>query len=182
MNKPRYINTKTDGGSNFTSFAIDELNLRQPRSEDGYKVWSLISQCSPLDTNSVYCNLLQCTHFSRHCILAEHNDTILGWISAYLMPEEPETLFVWQVAVHPDARGHGLAKKLLLHLISQQEEMGVTCLKTTITGENDASWALFQSIAFSLETSLNKNALFLRDKHFSHQHETEYLATIGPWH
>src|SRR5690606_38843738 len=76
-----------------------ELRLRMPRAEDGPRVSQLIASSPPLDVNSAYCNLLQCTDFSETCVLAERDGALLGWISAYRPPNAPELLFVWQVAV-----------------------------------------------------------------------------------
>src|SRR3546814_3090873 len=38
--------------------------LRMPRTEDGPAISRLVGDCPPLDVNSAYCNLLQCTHFA----------------------------------------------------------------------------------------------------------------------
>src|SRR5690606_1536308 len=95
------------------------LKFRPPRAMDAARVHGLVAACPPLDRNSMYCNLLQCTHFADTCILAEEGDRLLGWISAYRPPAEPSTLFVWQVAVHTDARGTGLGGKLLMALLKR---------------------------------------------------------------
>ena len=84
--------------------------IRTPKKEDGQAIWDLIAACPPLDQNSMYCNILQCTHFADTCVLAERGGMPVGWLSAYFPPTEPETLFVWQVAVHEKARGEGLAR------------------------------------------------------------------------
>ena len=47
------------------------FSLRRPVDTDGYALSQLIERCPPLDTNSVYCNLLQCTDFSATSIAAE---------------------------------------------------------------------------------------------------------------
>jgi L-2,4-diaminobutyric acid acetyltransferase len=83
--------------------------LRKPDATDGIRVADLVAICPPLNRNSLYCNLLQCTDFSDTCILAEKNGKAVGWISGYRPPNEPATLFIWQVAVHERARGLGLA-------------------------------------------------------------------------
>jgi L-2,4-diaminobutyric acid acetyltransferase len=84
--------------------------LRRPDATDGIRVSDLVASCPPLDRNSLYCNLLQCTDFSDTCVLAERNGEAIGWISGYRPPNDPATLFVWQVAVHERARGLGLAR------------------------------------------------------------------------
>src|SRR3546814_263259 len=84
---------------------------RMPHKTDASGIHRLISECPPLDLNSVYTYLLLSEHFSRACIVAGRGDTLDGFVSAYLPPERPGTLFVWQVAVHARARGQGLDRK-----------------------------------------------------------------------
>ena len=96
-------------------FRKPATSLRTPRAEDGAAIWNLVRDCKPLDENSMYCNLIQCDHFRDTCVVAELNGQIAGWISAYVVPsDETRTLFVWQVAVAPAARGdervRGLAR------------------------------------------------------------------------
>ena len=153
--------------------------LRKPESTDGAAVWSLIKDCEPLDTNSMYCNLLQCDHFADTCVLAERGGDIVGWISAYLLPDDPETLFVWQVAVSERARGQGLAQKMLKELLERDACSEVQQLKTTITKDNEASWALFSRFAAREGADLDSEAHFKRDEHFDGRHATEHMVTIS---
>jgi len=67
-------------------------------------VHDLIARCPPLDRNSLYCNLLQCSHFAATCALARHDDTTVGFVSGYRPPSDPGVLFIWQVAVDSTAR------------------------------------------------------------------------------
>ncbi|MFQ5471249.1 MAG: diaminobutyrate acetyltransferase, partial [Gammaproteobacteria bacterium] len=52
--------------------------FRNPTAEDGATVNRLIASCPPLDSNSIYCNLLQCSYFSETSIIAEDNSRIVG--------------------------------------------------------------------------------------------------------
>src|SRR5690606_15746592 len=104
----------------------DAFHLRRPIAADGPAITRLIAACPPLDSNSAYCNLLQCTHFADFCIVAERNGTILGWVSGYRPPTEPNSLFVWQVAVADAARGKGLAHHMINALLERQSAEGVT--------------------------------------------------------
>lgn len=85
----------------------DDITLRRPRAEDGSAIWRLIASCAPLDENSMYCNLLQCDHFADTCVVAERAGEIVGWVSGYVLPDDSETLFIWQVAVSDAAKGQG---------------------------------------------------------------------------
>ena len=66
-----------------------DLTLRRPDAEDGAAVNGLIEQCKPLDENSVYCNLLQCSHFAETSSLAEIDGEVVGFVSGYLVPDSP---------------------------------------------------------------------------------------------
>ena len=124
------------------SFAT--VKFRQPTDEDGYPLHQLVARCQPLDTNSVYCNLLQCTDFADTAIAAENaQGELVGFISGYCPPARPDTLFVWQVAVDSSMRGQGLALRMLLALVARLAPHGVQYIETTITPDNAASQALF---------------------------------------
>ena len=144
-------------------------------------MWRLIGACPPLDENSLYCNLLQCTHFSDTCVVGERNEQVVGWVSGYRPQADQGVLFIWQVAVDASARGEGLGKKLVTALLSFKGCAGVTRIQTTITRDNAASWALFRSLANMLNAPLRHEPLFDRDSDFDGLHDTEHLVTIGPF-
>lgn len=160
------------------NYPSKKWKFSQPTAQDGDAIFSLISACPPLDVNSSYCNFLQSTHFSRTCILARHGRDIAGFISAYRKPDEPQTLFVWQVAVSPDYRGKGLAFSMLDELLNREEIIGVSAIETTITEDNAASWALFKKLD-AKNGQQGKVSTFLdQEIHFKGKHDTEYLYRI----
>ncbi|WP_104400807.1 diaminobutyrate acetyltransferase [Vibrio penaeicida] len=153
-------------------------SFSEPCAEDGDDIFNLIAQCPPLDTNSPYCNFLQSTHFRQTCILARCDGKVSGFVSGYLKPDDPNTLFVWQVAVSPKHRGKGLAYQMIKLLLARKSLQGACAIETTITRENDASWALFKKI--DSENGLQGNVSTFLDKrtHFKGKHDTEYLYRI----
>ncbi|WP_407496166.1 diaminobutyrate acetyltransferase [Pseudooceanicola sp. MF1-13] len=160
-----------------TSSDTETLVLRKPESTDGSAIWELVRDCKPLDENSMYCNLIQADHFRDTCVVAELGGDIVGWISGHMIPGE-DAFFVWQVAVSPKARGMGLGRKMLTHLIERDECADAEALKTTITEDNDASWGLFRSFAKSIGGELSDEEHFHTDEHFDGAHDTEHLVTI----
>ncbi|PLS22737.1 diaminobutyrate acetyltransferase [Amylibacter cionae] len=156
----------------------NDVKFRKPEPEDGAAIWNLIGACKPLDENSMYCNLIQCDHFRDTCILAELDGVPVGWISGYVLPKDPESFFVWQVAVSEKARGLGLAKRMLKRLLSREECKDVIRMQTTITKDNDASWALFRSFADAQDAELDHEAHFEKETHFQGEHDTEHMVTI----
>lgn len=154
------------------------VHLRKPTLADGSDVWELISACKPLDENSMYFNLIQCDHFADTCILAEREGQIVGWISGHIPPEKPDALFVWQVAVSAEARGLGLAGRMLRALFDRPELAEVTRIETTITRDNKPSWGLFRAFAKKRGGTLTYAPHFEKTAHFDGNHATEYLVNI----
>jgi L-2,4-diaminobutyric acid acetyltransferase len=113
-------------------------------------------------------------------VAAELNDDLVGFISGYIQPDKPDTLFIWQVAVGEKARGKGLAGRMLKEILARPACVAVRFIETTITPDNQASWGLFESLTNKLGTELKRSVMFERQQHFAGQHETEMLARIGP--
>lgn len=155
--------------------------LRKPRSTDGAAVHDLVAACPPLDPNSLYCNLLQCTHFATTSALAEIEGDAVAFVSGYRPPDHPDSLFVWQVAVHEGARGQGLGKRLMLDILCRPENRDVRFLRTTITRGNDASWRMFEGLARELNAQGERHTLFDAGRHFAGRHESEIEFVIGPF-
>ncbi|WP_432653696.1 diaminobutyrate acetyltransferase [Sphingosinicella terrae] len=151
-----------------------------PRAEDGPHVTALIAASPPLDINSAYCNLLQCTDFRETCVLAESGGRPIGWVSAYRPPADRDRLFVWQVAVHPDARGLGLGLRMLEALLERPASAGARSLVTTITRDNQASWRLFEALARRLGATIDSSPRFDRAAHFGGAHATEWEVRVAP--
>ena len=155
--------------------------IAAPETSDGAEVHALIAACPPLDQNSLYANLLQCSHFANTCATARIDGALAGWVSGYIPPEDPETYFLWQVAVDESARGLKVPRRLVADILGRAPCRDVRYIKTTITPDNEASWALFRSIARWLDAPLNEAPHFDRDTHFGGQHASEILVTIGPF-
>ena len=160
--------------------ASRRVSLRKPASADGSRIWRLVAVCPPLDQNSMYCNLLQCRDFAETSVLAELQGEAVGWVSGYRRPDDPSTLFIWQVAVHERARGLGLARRMLFDLLERQGARDVVRMQTTITPDNRASHALFRSVAERADADLEETVCFDGERHFAGRHASERLITIGP--
>ena len=113
---------------------------------------------------------------------AEKDGEIVGFVSGYLLPNRPNTLFIWQVAVSEEARGCGLGKKMLQHIVNRQRGSGVKYIETTITEDNDASWGLFKVFAKLVNADLQAVDWLDALEHFDGQHDSETLVKIGPLH
>ena len=81
-------------------------------------------------------------------------------------------------AVSEAARGSGLGA-LMLQAISNREVCDdVTRIQTTITADNEASWALFRKFGKTQGSKLDAEAYYTQEVHFQDQHKTEHLVTI----
>jgi L-2,4-diaminobutyric acid acetyltransferase len=154
--------------------------LRSLEPADGMALHRLVGECPPLDTNSSYCNLLQCSHFSSTSIAALRADKLVGSVTGYRVPDRPDTLFVWQVAVHPSARGQGLARKMLRELLMQPPMRDIRFVETSITPGNEASWRLFIGFATEQHAVMERSVMFDKTLHFQGAHDTECLVRVGP--
>ena len=154
-----------------------DVVLRHPVLEDGTAVFDLVDACKPLDLNSHYLYLLQCSHFAPTCVVATLHGEVVAWVSGYIPPKQADIFFVWQVAVGEKARGLGLGKKLINWVLAQQT--GIQTIHTSITPDNAASWGLFKSLARAWGSDLSSRDWFEEQSHFGGRHHTEVLVEIA---
>lgn len=159
------------------------LRFGRPTSVDGARVHHLVASCPPLDPNSLYCNLLQCTHFAGTSIKVESvaDGELVGFVSGYIPPGQDHVLFVWQVAVAERARGMNLGVRMIRGILEREECAAVNTVHTTITPDNAASWGLFKKLARELGCDYRSEVLFSRAQHFAGNHDDEVLMAIGPF-
>ena len=161
------------------------VELRAPTIDDGPALWALARDTDVLDLNSPYAYALWCRDFAETSVLASI-DGVIGFATGYRRPDEPGTLFVWQVAVADVARGRGIAGRMLDALLVRPTVAAerFTHLETTITDDNVASRRLFTSFAERHHAQLERLPLF-DSRHFPDDpgvgHEPEVLHRIGPF-
>lgn len=162
--------------------------FRPPGKEDGAGILRLVHDLGVLDINSAYAYMLIGEHHAGTSVVAEKDDALVGFISAYVLPADPETVFVWQVGVAPAGRGHGLATRMLVDVLKRPACADVHYLDTTIGPTNEASQALFRGLARRLGADIQDNELFSSelfdafDAGEPHEpHEPEHLFRIGPF-
>lgn len=161
--------------------ASSKLLFREPGIPDGAAIHRLVRACPPLDLNSPYAYLLLCTHHTRTCVVAEGPAGLAGFVSAYRLPEAPEVIFVWQVAVAPSARGQGLALRMLEHLLGRRALADCRWLETTVSPSNKASRRVFDLLSERLRTGSEERTFFSRKDFPDEGHEDEVLIRIGPY-
>jgi len=155
------------------------LLFREPIANDGPALYELVQRCKPLDLNSRYCYLILCKHFSSTCVVAEHQGVVLGCMTAYVPPDQPDTLFVWQIAVDASLRGQGVAKRLLAEVLARPALQGIRFVEATVNPSNDASRNIFKSLARQYDCEINETLLFAEDLLGDGEHEQENLIRVG---
>jgi L-2,4-diaminobutyric acid acetyltransferase len=181
LSMPHYVLTNQTDKENLAVHDPVAFIFRPLAPTDGMALHRLVHACPPLDSNSTYCNMLQCSHFQNSSIAAIRGDDLVGSVTGYFIPERPDTLFVWQVAVHPSARGQGLARTMLRNLLKRMATQGIRCIETSITPGNKASLRLFTGFATEQHAEMVRSVMFEQALHFEGAHETEYLFRIGPF-
>jgi len=158
-----------------------KLTIRNPKATDAISVHNLIRTSAFVDDNSPYLYLLVCSHFAQTSVVAERNGETVGVITGYIPPTQPDTLFVWQVAVDPMMRRRGLARSMLKAMILGDACKDVSYIDTSVTEDNGASRKLFTSFAAKLDCPLKESVLFDRREHFLNLHDSEHLLRLGPF-
>ena len=162
--------------------APQAFGLRSIRKTDGRAIHRLVAQCPPLDLNSLYAYLLLSEHHADTCVLAQDDSgAAVGFVSAYIPPRRPQVLFVWQVAVHARARGCGLGRRMLWHLLERPTSSSIRYIETTVGPDNAASRGVFAGLARQLHASCSDSALFEPELFGPEGHEEERLLRIGPF-
>ena len=142
-------------------------------------MWKLVND-STLDQNSPYKYMMMADFFTETCIVAKQDEELVGFVTAFIQPERPDTLFIWQVGVDSSQRGKGLASKMITELIEWNAKE-VHYLEATVTPSNEASRALFKKLGRNLETTCEITDHFSASLFPDSSHEKEQLFRIGPF-
>ncbi len=157
------------------------VQLRKPTEEDGAEIWQFIQNTGNLDLNSAYCYLMLCKFFSDTCVIAEQNEQMVGFVSAFRQPGAKDVIFVWQIAIASSQRGKGLATALVKELLQRNACDGVRFLEATVSPSNIPSQSLFKGLARIFRTNCEITECF-SSKHFPVSgHEDEWTYRVGPF-
>ena len=154
--------------------------FRTPQKKDAKQIVNLIKTGGTLDINSEYLYLLQSTHFSETCSVAVYEDEIIGFVSGYIVPNEDDQLFIWQVAVSNKFRGQNLAMRIILDIYNRNNsKKEIKYISSTVTPSNKSSQRVFEKIATNFKTKIENEILFSLDD-FINAKEEEVQYLIGP--
>lgn len=156
--------------------------IRKPTKEDGKAIFELVRSCAPfLDLNSRYLYFLIGAHFSETSVVVEQDGSIVGFISAYIIPDRKDHLFIWQVAVDESQRGKGTAKTMIDDILSRPVCQDVKYLEATVTLSNEPSKHLFYGFARRRDAECREEVFIDSTGFGESSHEEEILLRIGPF-
>ena len=155
-----------------------EIQFRKPSVNDAQSILALVKSNKPLDENSLYLYALLCHHFSDTCFVAEYQSKVIGFLSGFLLPKNPQTFFVWQVGVDSKYRNQGVAKNLVSCVLNQTGTR-ITSVEATVTASNKASLAFLKNFANDFDGEFSISPLFSKSV-LGENHEPEDLVKIGP--
>lgn len=124
---------------------------------------------------------MTCDYFADTCAVAEQDHEIAGFVTGFITPNDPRTLFIWQIAVAETVRGKGLATSLVDFVLKQEVCSHVTQLEMTISPSNKSSLSLFQKITKNYNGVLNVNGKNYAPELFpgkSHEAEIGYRLSL----
>ena len=139
-------------------------------------MWEITRDTGVLDENSTYAYTLWAKEFAGTSVVAEVEGKVVGFVTGFIRPSEPDTIFVWQVGVDADQRGKKLAARML-HAILDRLDAQVVRLRTTISPDNEASQRLFGSVARDRGKELVRED-YLQAAYLGEGHEPEDLYSI----
>ncbi len=158
----------------------ERVTIRMPDDTDGGSLWRVARDSGKLDLNTPYCYLLLGKYFRRTCAVAELEGGAVGFVTGFRHPERQDTWFVWQIAVDASARGRGLARRLLEHVLRRPENADIRYVEATVSPSNVASRALFLGFARDAGVDCDIRSGFEAEQFPDGAHEKEELYRIGP--
>jgi L-2,4-diaminobutyric acid acetyltransferase len=133
-----------------------------------------------VDRNSPYSYLMLCEYFRDTCAVATVDERLVAFATGFRLPDDADTLFVWQIATDPFERSRGVATALLDHVVDAPTVPRTRFVEATVTPENAASLRLFGSFASRRGAECCETPLF-HASDFPTPHAPELKLRIGPF-
>lgn len=152
--------------------------LRAPEGRDEADIAALATGEPSQVLRRVHGSLVANGFAHETSVVAELDGRLVGWALAYVLPFDPETLFIWKVEVSEDAADTGIAALMLGHLMRQDACAKVTRVQSSIPSDDEDAWSLFRRFASWQRSQMRiepfvTQALFPKDRH-----RNENLVTI----
>lgn len=155
------------------------FTFREPTAKDGAAIFAMMQPYKPkIGTNPLYTYLVQCEYFAGTCVAVEKDGELIAFTSAFIPPQKPDTLYIWEIAVKEGFHGHGLMDQMLRHLLAKT---GSRFLEATVNPSNTSSSARFRNLAQAMACPCDIKTLFPESYFAPLEHEDEVLYRIGPF-
>jgi L-2,4-diaminobutyric acid acetyltransferase len=139
----------------------------------------LVKNTPNLDANSRYAYILWFRDFADCCLVATVDDEIVGFLTGYRRPEEPETYFVWQTAVSPRHGIPFLGVKLFEAAAERQRARGARYVEASVSADNRSILMVLKQYARRRAAVVTERVLFPAEW-LGEGHHDEVLQRIGP--
>ncbi|KUJ76214.1 hypothetical protein AVO45_12940 [Ruegeria marisrubri] len=152
--------------------------MRAPTAEDGKTIAALAQRAEQEVVGELLGALAEVGDFGETSIIAELNGEVVGAVLAYVLPYDPQTLFIWQVTVAEGEEGKGLASLMLGQLMRRDACADVTRVQTAIPSSDEHAWTLFRRFAHWQRTRMDIQPFVTQALKPHRRHENDNLVTI----
>lgn len=83
----------------------------------------------------------------HHLLVPEVDGSPVGLLWLFRRPDD--TVYVYDVAINEDKRGHGLGRQLMLAGEDRARELGATAIKLHVFGDNTVARRLYRGLGFT---------------------------------
>ena len=160
---------------------MPKFDIKEPNINDGKQLWESVRAIHELDLNSCYSYYLVSHHFSKTSAITLFEGEVCGFVTAYLKPDDPSVLFVWQLGVSEKARGNGLSSKMLNQILSRKVCKNVSVVEATASKSNVASLSVFQKLSKHYDSEFQLIPFLKADQFPEDNHKEEMLIKVGPF-
>lgn len=155
------------------------FRMRSPAPEDAVAIYELLQPYKPyVGTSPLYTYLLICEHFSETSLVVEDEARqIIAFTSAFIPPRQPNTLFLWEIAVKEGFHGNNLYIRMVREICSK---VSPAYVEATVNPSNDSSIRRLQKLSDIFGSECRQSTLFPSEYFGAVEHEDEDLYRIGP--
>jgi ribosomal protein S18 acetylase RimI-like enzyme len=124
-------------------------NLRQAKAGDYDEIARVASEWWGRDVLAGLPRLFL-DHFHATSLIAEDNGTMTGFLVGFVSPSAPGEAYIHYVAVRPEHRGRGLARRLYDAFHDQARERGCRVVRAITSPGNETSIAFHRRMGFDV--------------------------------
>jgi L-2,4-diaminobutyric acid acetyltransferase len=159
---------------------VSNVHFQSPNLSHAKDIISLVSSTPRLDQNSEYAYALWCSHFAEHSVVALRDESVIGFLTGFRSPRQPDTYFLWQTATKPRHGVAGLGVDMIDYAVHREIDNGATKIEASVDNENKPIRVLMKSLAKRLNGFVEEELLFpgslLSDE--AEDHHDEMLMRI----